>query len=121
MPPPAHPFLPPRAHLEHGEVGAGEGAEVEVVAVCEEVEGDDGEDGHDDAQDEEGVGHCYILYYIMLYSLYIILYDDAQDEEGVGHCGRGCGALTRKRAARGEKRGGEKWFEEGFAGVGVRH
>ena len=51
--------------LKHGEVGAGEGAEVVGVAVAEEVKSEDGEDGHDDAQDEEGVGDCYILYYII--------------------------------------------------------
>ncbi len=44
--------------LEHGEVGAGEGAEVVEVALAVEVAREDGEDGHDDAHDGEGVGHC---------------------------------------------------------------
>ncbi len=44
--------------MEHGEVGAGEGAEVVKVALAVEVAREDGEDGHDDAHDDKGVGHC---------------------------------------------------------------
>ena len=45
-------------YLKHREVGAGEGAEVVVVALTIEVAREDGKDGHDDAHDDEGVGHC---------------------------------------------------------------
>ena len=51
-------------HLKHGEVCAGEGAEVVVVAVGEKVDGEDGEGCHDDAENEEGVGHCVLCYSI---------------------------------------------------------
>ena len=81
-----------RARLEHCEVGAGEGAEVDGIEVREEVEGDDGEDGDDDGHDEEGVGHCYtilcchIVWYYVNYTISTDVGEDGHDEDGVGHC-----------------------------------
>ncbi len=44
--------------LEHGEVGAGEGAEVVGVELGEEGAAEHRVDRHHDAQDQERVRHC---------------------------------------------------------------